>query len=200
MKRFFSGRKQPPAENRNARVPRREDFEKKVASMLKATESNVIEARVIPYRCAVTGRKFSVRFERPEGGGRFCVARIDKETGGLAPGHGTAEGEAETFDGDDFDLSGRACPWCGNKGVFVHCHECCETVCGGRTKIIAGEEVFTCHDACGATGAVTPYDKMHGADAAADRKALGRSEARRLGGKSTRVEGKTQPLLGKGDE
>ncbi len=187
-----------PARQKSRAAARREKFEKKVASVMKATGQSLAEARVIPFRCAVTGRAFYVSFERSEPDRTFEVARIDKEEAVRPGSRGTRGRKATTYDGGEFDFSGWSCPWCGKETGFVYCSRCGETVCDGRVRAIAGELYYTCHDACGAHGKLQPYDKMHGAKD--ESRAMNRltGSAKRLGGAAPSIERPRTALPGRG--
>jgi hypothetical protein len=133
-------------------------FEEGLAAFRKATGSK--ESRVIPCRCAQTGRPFTIRFERESPDHPFRVAGT--ETGGTASSDANG-GKArfgstrkqQAYDAAEFDWTGLSCPHCGSRSSVVMCNRCGETVCGGRVRSHPnGERSFTCHDGCGATAKI----------------------------------------------
>lgn len=139
------------------------------------------EKRIIPFRCAVTGKKFSAIFVRTNPREMFKIIEMAK----AATIHDDAtitdqnkrhetrgpQQQTETFNNDDFDFAKWDCPYCGlNKkelvsSVFVQCGSCREYVCGGRVRIEGAREqkqIFSCHDGCGREsvieGLIESYD------------------------------------------
>jgi hypothetical protein len=143
-----------------------DNFESRLATMRAkaglaqpAPAGPVLRERKIRLRCAVSGEYYDVAFTRPTEAERFTIARYDREgnaptvslAGRLAaalPG-GRAPRD-EQFRAADFDLSGWACPCCGDGRGFVICSACASNVCKGRTRDETdGRERFNCHPSCG---------------------------------------------------
>lgn len=157
-----------PAKRESRALARKQDFKAKVAALRKATGK--AETRVIPFRCAVTGRRFVVTFERLDPADKFRIVRTEKDPSAaneaanpLRRFLAAKATSAESFDAGEFDRSGWHCPWCGHDEGAIHCGRCGETVCGGRTKTHAdGAETFHCHEGCGNSGRTVPTDRVHG--------------------------------------
>lgn len=147
---------------------RKVEFNRKIAALRKTTGK--IDVRVIPYRCAVHGKQFFITLERASPAHKYRIVKIKKEqakptsgASGLRSLFGQKKPPAKSYNADEFDFSGRTCPWCQSSGASVHCSSCGETVCGGRIKSLpSGKETFACHDGCGATGTLVPCDYVHG--------------------------------------
>lgn len=146
----------------------REEFQNTVASFRKATGKP--ETRTIPCRCAVTGRAFVIIFERFSPGQSFEIVRIELDDAGDHRGNiGGRLGrkrQLTSYDGEEFDWTGLACPHCRRRPGIVYCGNCRETVCAGRVLSCPDEtRSFRCHDACGAVGKLQPCDRVQGAAA-----------------------------------
>jgi hypothetical protein len=171
--------KPAPATGETPATIRREEFASAVATFRKATGKP--EARIVPCRCAVTSKPFVVVFERISPAHRFQIARL------LSDDASTAENKAysglsarkparQSYDAGEFDWTGCACPFCGNRAGVVYCDECAETVCAGRVRSLPdGGQTFACHDACGATGTTGPAAHVHGG-AGDNRPAVGQAQ------------------------
>lgn len=140
------------------------------------------EKRRIPFRCAVTGRKFSAIFVRTNSREKFKIVEMAKAAtihdDATITDHNKRHDETrgpqqhtETFRDNDFDFATWHCPYCGlNKkeqvsSIFVQCGSCREYVCGGRVRIEGTREqkqIFSCHDGCGRVsvieGLIESYD------------------------------------------
>lgn len=123
------------------------------------------ERRVLPYRCAVTGRRFYAVFERAPDAETFTVSAVEKEGGAQErdlAGAAAADARKE-YRVEDFDMSGRACPWCGHMEFSINCNKCREAVCGGRTwRTESGQLAFRCHDECRNTGVLVDARHVYG--------------------------------------
>jgi hypothetical protein len=133
-------------------------FEEGLAALRKATGKK--EMRVVPCRCAQSGRPFTILFDREGPDHPFRIASAeagetpasDAKTGKPAFWSGPKQ---QAYDASEFNWSGLACPHCGSRSSVVFCNRCGETVCGGRIRALPnGERSFACHDGCGATGKI----------------------------------------------
>jgi hypothetical protein len=161
MSRFLNlPNRKTPATAEDTTATREDAFANSVATLRKATGTT--EARVVPGRCADTGQRFSLRFERLSPAHRFQIVLIDKDedTGGqVKPGVGLSvrRPPQSSYDASEFDWTGLQCPHCGDRSGLVYCNQCRETVCRGRVRSLPdGEQAFACHDGCGATGSIGP--------------------------------------------
>jgi hypothetical protein len=147
---------------------RKVTFANEMAAYRKATGKN--EIRLIPCRCAVTGRPFTLQFERVSPAHRFQIARIEAGTEGggerrLARSPFARAPERHCYEVADFDWAGCVCPHCRASGT-INCESCRETVCGGRRRTLpTGGRAFACHDDCGATGEIGPATQIQGTTA-----------------------------------
>ena len=190
------GKEPAAADRKKGLASRQSSFAQKVQAMRVATGK--VESRRVYFKCARTSGGFHADFERTNPAEKFKVARIEKEipateTSGfaasLAASFSAKRSRANSaFDCSEMDTHGLHCPWCGARGGFVHCQDCGENVCRGRTVTRSdGTDWFTCDPGCGATGTLAPLKKMQGDTAphrgllpvarAAQRKALPGSAA-----------------------
>jgi hypothetical protein len=117
----------------------------------------------------VTGGRFFARFKRETPKSRFCIAAIEKgspaekEAGLLTRLFGKPQPRARRdYAAKEFNRTGWCCPYCNARGS-VYCDECDQYVCEGRTrKMPNGEQLFVCHEACGATGGIVASDTTRG--------------------------------------
>jgi transposase len=161
--------KQASAVSETPAATQREEFENAVASFRKATGKP--ETRTIPCRCAVTGKAFDIVFERFSPGQCFQIVRIGQDEAASARDNASGgrpgrKPQLKSYDSDEFDWTGYACPHCGKPPGMVYCGKCGETVCAGRVLFLSDEIGFyQCHDACGAVGKLKPASHVHGAAA-----------------------------------
>lgn len=115
----------------------------------------------LPFRCAITGRGFQVRFWRRDRERKFVLLAINARAPTMN-GMAVESARPLAFNADDFDLTGWHCPHCGHAKaqmpvayLFIKCTRCQECVCGARVKQNANAQLaFQCHDGCGNTGLV----------------------------------------------
>ena len=118
------------------------------------------EQRTVQFRCAETGKAFSVLLTRYSPSHHFQLVSVSKspETpprGHQRAGSGKEDDQQKSFDASDFDWSGWFCPHCGHRH-FYQCGTCQEYICGKRVRHLEdGTDTFACHDGCGGTGVVT---------------------------------------------
>jgi hypothetical protein len=133
-------------------------FQEGLAALRKAAGKK--EMRIVPCRCAQSGRPFTILFDRESSDHPFRIAGL--ETGDTASSDTKPNKPAlwsapkqQAYDAAEFNWSGLACPHCGSRSSVVFCNRCGETVCGGRVRSLpGGERSFACHDGCGATGKI----------------------------------------------
>lgn len=121
------------------------------------------ESRLLLFRCAVTGERFSVLFRRYSPLHKFQIVTISPQTqSGEKYETPTPDNfnSTQSFEVEEFDLSGWYCPHCQHAKhgsfdfLFIHCHSCGEYVCGARGRKIGAKAMFACHDGCGNTGPI----------------------------------------------
>jgi hypothetical protein len=164
--------------NRAVAAARDDELAQRLAQM--RGEVAMAEQRIITYVCAKTGGRFFARFGRDTPKGKFTIKAIEKgapgKSGGLPGGlFSRSAPAAQAYAAKEFDRTGWHCPYCDVRGGSIYCDECGENVCAGRTRRQpSGEELFVCHDGCGATGGLVSTDKIRGSSGAtcADARAL----------------------------
>jgi hypothetical protein len=131
----------------DAKVPAREEFDRKLAALRKA--SGIMENCVIGFSCSRTRRPFEFQFERASPGEPFTLAAVRKPEGGGPPAARDASRAGRTFNVAELDLSRCACPFC-HAQTFVHCR--CGINCCDPRAHRPDDALFT----CAACGLVTP--------------------------------------------
>lgn len=183
------------ASNRAIAAARDAELAQRLAEM--RGEAKLAEQRVITYVCAKSGGRFFARFARDTPGGKFTIKAIEKgapeQPGGFLGGlFRKTEPAVQPYTAKEFDRTGWHCPYCDARGGSVYCDECGENVCRGRTRRQPnGEELFVCHEDCGATGGLESTDKIRGASGAppSDARALEAAARRALPEATRKLEG-----------
>ena len=146
------------------------DFGDKLANLRKATGRP--ETVEIPMRCSVTGNSATFIYTRMDAGEKFKLAQTIKGANG-SNGAGALfanllhrDVPPTQYGVQEFDGSGRVCPWCGNDRFVVDCPQCHEATCGGTIRILAnGQEQHTCHPDCLHVSTLGPATHMSGGKA-----------------------------------
>lgn len=162
---------------RNAAM-RKADFNEKVEALRKATGK--METRTLSCVCVRTGQHYEVIFERFSENHKFQISRIEKHekstAKNISPLNGLFSGsmsESKSFDVNEFDFSGWACPYCGDDRR-IHCTACEYVVCGKRMRVLPdGREAYACHDACGNTGTLVPVERISAKSGGSRRSEMG---------------------------
>lgn len=134
------------------------------------------ERRVIFRVCSITGKGFSIAYERIDPRQTFKFVAIEKAspTDGAATSSPTVgqklgrmpAADPGVFSANEFDNSSLACPWCGSAKGQVYHNRCGTNYCGGaRTGIPSGSERFAC-PACRESFDLVNTDEVHGTTAA----------------------------------
>lgn len=146
-------------------------LEEKLANLRKA--EGIPDTVEIPFRCSATGERAAHIFARAPDGEKFKLVRTvklgaPKDTGGWFAGlrRSKAAPPAIRYDLAQFDMRGRACPYCGSNRIVVHCSECGEATCGAMTvEMMNGKDLHTCHPECGAQLTLVSADYINGGKA-----------------------------------
>lgn len=143
------------------------DFEKKLATFRKKTfRPELVE---VPFRCSKTGDRAVYIYEKgkPDEKYRLIETRkieiVESSPIGRFFSNPKSTRTVKSYNSDDFNDIGRACPWCGSDRFVVDCPNCHEATCGGTTRRLeSGSEQHTCHPGCKANFSLGPATRFSG--------------------------------------
>lgn len=128
-----------------------------------STERSV-DIRTLNFRCSKTGGRFYVNFSRLHKEHEFRIVSCSTDSGELSKKYSNidttsqlkfSETKNQSFDANDFNLSGFECPCCQYAGdpSFVNCSTCGELVCGYSVVHVSPTvATFECHKDCSGGG------------------------------------------------
>lgn len=148
--------------------PQNKDIASVAETMMRL--SGKVETCVIPACCAKHDKQYSFIFERQSPDHKFQLAKINIPDTQASKSKALVnilkpqrQNKISSFNANDFDNSGKYCPYCGYNEGFVQCSGCKQNICGARVRTLDnGDRLFACSDSCGSTGKLEPCDYIHG--------------------------------------